>query len=58
MRPDLPTGAVRRNIELDDDVLGFMAAIELNPQKARILLHLVLARTTEIKAIQRFYEEH
>jgi len=28
-------GVVERNIEIDDDRLGFIAADELNPQKAR-----------------------
>jgi L-asparaginase/Glu-tRNA(Gln) amidotransferase subunit D len=34
------SGIVRRNIEVDDDALGFVAAYELNPQKARVLLRL------------------
>src|SRR6185436_8352852 len=38
----VPTGIVGRNVELDDDKLGFVASYELNPQKARILLALAL----------------
>jgi L-asparaginase len=38
----VPTGTVGRNVELDDDKLGFIASDELNPQKARILLALAL----------------
>ncbi len=38
----VPTGMVGRNVELDDDKLGFIASDELNPQKARILLALAL----------------
>jgi L-asparaginase len=38
----VPTGTVGRNVELDDDKLGFIASDELNPQKARILLTLAL----------------
>jgi len=38
----VPTGMVGRNVELDDDKLGFIASDELNPQKARILLTLAL----------------
>jgi L-asparaginase len=34
----VPTATVGRNVELDDDKLGFIASDELNPQKARILL--------------------
>jgi len=33
---------VARNIEVDDDAMGFMAAGWLNPAKARILLMLCL----------------
>ena len=36
------TGLVGRNVELNDDKLGFIASDELNPQKARILLGLAL----------------
>jgi L-asparaginase len=36
------TGLVGRNVELNDDQLGFIASDELNPQKARILLSLAL----------------
>jgi len=38
------TGTVGRNVELDDDELGFVASDELNPQKARILLGLALLK--------------
>ena len=38
----VPTGIVGRNVEVDDDKLGFIASDELNPQKARILLSLAL----------------
>ena len=31
-------GLVRRNLEVDDDALGCVAAMNLNPQKARVLL--------------------
>jgi L-asparaginase len=36
------TGSVGRNVEVDDDGLGFVASDELNPQKSRILLSLAL----------------
>jgi L-asparaginase len=36
------TGMVDRNVEVNDDQLGFVASDELNPQKARILLSLSL----------------
>ena len=37
-------GLVGRNVELNDDELGFIASDELNPQKARILLTLALLK--------------
>ena len=41
----VPTGAVGRNVEVNDDELGFIASDELNPQKARLLLSLALLKT-------------
>lgn len=35
-------GSVDRNVEVDDDARGFLAARRLNPQKARILLQLLI----------------
>ncbi len=52
------SGTVARNVELDDDKLGFVAALELNPQKARILLQQALTRTKDVKAIQKYFEEY
>ena len=40
----LVSGDVGRNVEVDDDALGFVAADQLNPQKSRVLLKLCLAR--------------
>ncbi|MFN4113062.1 MAG: asparaginase [Sphingomonadaceae bacterium] len=36
-------GYVDRNVEVDDDARGFVAARSFNPQKARILLQLLIA---------------
>ncbi len=50
-------GIVRRNIELDDDQLGFVAAEELNPSKARVLTLLSLMLTKDPKVVQqKFYD--
>ncbi len=49
------SGLVERNIEIDDDALGFVAADELNPPKARVLLQLALTRTASPSAIQEFF---
>ena len=51
-------GVVRRNIEVDDDKLGFVAAQELSPQKARILLQLALMKTTDPGEIQKMFLEY
>jgi L-asparaginase len=48
-------GVVERNIEIDDDDLGFIVADELNPQKARVLLMLALTRTREPRALQEIF---
>lgn len=54
----VPTGLVGRNVELDDDKLGFVASNELNPQKARILLSLALLQQRSLADIQRLYETY
>jgi L-asparaginase len=48
-------GVVERNIEIDDDQLGFIAADELNPQKARVLLMLGLTRTRDVASLQEMF---
>jgi L-asparaginase len=48
-------GVVERNIEVDDDALGFIAADELNPQKARVLLMLGLTRTQDVRKLQEIF---
>jgi L-asparaginase len=52
------TGRVGRNVELDDDKLGLVASMGLNPQKARVLLRLALARTSDVHQIQRYFVEY
>ncbi len=53
----VPTGMVGRNVELDDDKLGFIASDELNPQKARILLALALLKPQRSpKELQALFE--
>src|SRR6187431_1599464 len=52
------TGNVGRNVELNDDALGFVASMELNPQKARVLLRLALTKTTDVKVIQKYFEQY
>src|ERR1700752_345663 len=49
------TGAVGRNVEVNDDELGFVASDELNPQKSRILLMLALLRPRPNAQLQELF---
>jgi L-asparaginase len=51
----VPTGLVGRNIEIDDDGLGFVASYELSPHKARILARLALLKTSDLGRIQEYF---
>ena len=51
-------GIVRRNIELNDDELGTVASMELNPTKARVLLKLVLLKTSNAKQVQDYFNRY
>ena len=51
-------GIIRRNIELNDDQIGTVASIELNPAKARVLLQLALLKTKDAKAIQGYFDRY
>ena len=47
------SGFTNRNAEIDDDKMGFAASLDLNPQKARILLQLLISNgVTDIDEIQ------
>jgi L-asparaginase len=48
-------GSVGRNVELNDDELGFIASDELNPQKSRILLTLALLKDRNPKELQTLF---
>jgi L-asparaginase len=54
----VPMGSVGRNVELDDDKLGFVASQELNPQKSRILLSLALLKPRSAADLQRLFETY
>jgi len=49
------TGAVGRNVEVNDDAMNFIASDELNPQKARILLMLALLKPRTTSELQRLF---
>jgi L-asparaginase len=50
-------GFIRRNIEVDDDKVGTVAAQELNPSKARVLLKLALTQTSDPKKVQELFDK-
>ncbi|WGR95194.1 hypothetical protein MTX26_04460 [Bradyrhizobium sp. ISRA443] len=48
--------SANRNVEVNDDELGFAVSLDLNPQKARVLLELLIANgITEPKAVQQAF---
>ncbi len=51
-------GFVIRNAEQPDDQYDWVAAHDLNPQKARLLTALALTKTQDAKAIQRIFLEY
>jgi L-asparaginase len=51
-------GIVRRNIEVNDDELGTVASMELNPSKARVLLQLALLQSADPKKVQSYFERY
>ena len=51
----VPIGSVGRNVEVNDDEMGFIASDELNPQKARILLSLALLKNRPKAEIQNLF---
>jgi L-asparaginase len=52
------TGTVGRNVEVNDDELGFVASDELNPQKSRILLMLALLKPRTTLEIQKLFQTY
>jgi len=52
------SGITDRNVELNDDEMGSIASMELNPQKARVLLMLGLTKTSDPKKLQEYFYEY
>jgi L-asparaginase len=52
------SGLVDRNVEINDDKMGFIAGMELSAQKARILLMLALTKTSDVKQLQKYFNEY
>lgn len=51
-------GIIRRNIEINDDKLGTVASMELNPAKARVLLQLALLKTQSPTKVQDYFDRY
>jgi L-asparaginase len=52
------TGTVGRNVEVNDDEMGFVASDELNPQKSRILLMLALLKPRSTMELQKLFQTY
>ena len=53
-----PAGPTCLNGEVDDAKYHFVAALNLNPQKARVLLMLAFTKTRDWQQIQKYFEEY
>ena len=54
----VPSGLTLRNVEVDDNRFGFVAAGSLNPQKARVLLQLTLTRVRKPEEVQKVFDDY
>ena len=54
----VPLGPTSMDGEVDDSKYEFVASMELNPQKARVLLMLALTKTKDWNEIQRYFLEY
>jgi len=52
------SGDVGRNIEMDDDRLGLVAADHHNPQKSRVLLQLCIFKGMDPRAVQKAFHRY
>ena len=54
----VPTGPTCLNGEVDDSKYHCVSALNLNPQKARVLLQLALTKTRDWQQIQKYFQEY
>ena len=52
------SGTVGRNVETDDDAMNTIASGELNPAQSRVLLKLVLLKTSDPIQVQNYFNEY
>jgi len=51
-------GSTGRNVEIKDDEIGTVASGGLNPAKARVLLKLVLLKTSDPTKVQEYFDRY
>lgn len=51
----VPSGAIGRNVEVNDDQTGTVASGELNPARSRVLLKLALLNSSDPVVIQEYF---
>lgn len=52
------SGTVGRNVETDDDAMGTVASGELNPAQSRVLLKLILTKTSDPGQVQAYFNQY
>lgn len=52
------TGGATKDAEVDDQAQHWVAACDLNPQKARVLLQLALTKTNDWKKVQEYFDKY
>jgi L-asparaginase len=52
------SGAVGRNVEVNDDEIGTVASGDLNPARSRVLLKLALLTTSDPVKIQQYFDSY
>jgi L-asparaginase len=52
------SGTSAANVEVDDDKAGFVASMDLNPQKSRVLLRLALLKPQTAGELQKLFSEY
>ena len=49
------SGFTNRNAEVNDDELGFVASLDLSPQKARVLLMVAMTHATDVDSLRAYF---
>ncbi len=52
------TGGATKDAEVDDKAQHWVASLDLNPQKARVLLQLALTKTKNWEEIQKYFDQY